>query len=280
MARSPKAVTRLYVDSPLDARRLELDTERAHYLGRVLRCREGQTIVVFNAEGRERDAVIESLAKRRPSVMLGDERVPLPESSARIILLQALIKSDAMDLVIQKATELGVAEVRATRTEYSVVRLDDEREARRIEHWRRIARSACEQSGRHRPPVLSAHATLDEAIAALPERTARLAFDPRAETTLTSAVAAAGEHASGDPQPTAATDPAAGQAALEPGDAPSAATGVCLAIGPEGGFSPAETVLLGDAGFTLCTFGPRTLRAETAAIAGCSALQLLLGDLG
>jgi 16S rRNA (uracil1498-N3)-methyltransferase len=248
MTGTRKQPARLYVDALLDQPKLVLDVERAHYLGRVLRCREGEHVIVFNARGEERLATIRSLAKRHSLLELGDKLTPLPESPARIILLQALVKSDAMDLVVQKATELGVDRVLATRTEFSVVRLDDDRRERRLEHWRRIAFSACEQSGRHQPPLLEAHATLAAAIAALPPETDRVAFDPDAGVTLDGL-----------------TDPRAD---------------VCVAIGPEGGFSPGERENLAAAGFTLCALGPRTLRAETAAIAACTALQLLRGDLG
>lgn len=238
---------RLYVDAPLDGSTLGLDADQAHYLGRVLRCREGQEIVVFNARGRERRATIESLAKRRARVRLGETLEPLAESPLRIVLLQALVKSDAMDLIVQKATELGVDTIVATRTEFSVVRLDGERESRRLEHWQRIARSACEQSGRHRPPALVLQPKLSDALAALPPDCTRIAFDTNASIPL---------------------------------DAASIGAGVCLAIGPEGGFSENDRAMLAAEGFEFRSFGPRILRADTAAIAACTAVQLLGGDLG
>jgi len=244
-----KSPARLFVDAPLGRASLRLDAEQAHYLGRVLRCREGEEIVVFNARGEERSARIESLAKRHPVVALGAALSPLPESAAGIVLLQALVKSDAMDLIVQKATELGVAAVLAAHTEFSVVRLDAERRSRRLAHWRRIARSACEQSGRHRPPELAVFGDLGAAIAALPAGGERIAFDAGAGR----ALGADGRGNGG---------------------------GVCLAIGPEGGFSPDETARLEAAGFGLRSLGPRTLRAETAAIAACAGLQFLRGDLG
>jgi 16S rRNA (uracil1498-N3)-methyltransferase len=248
MTRSRKPPSRLFVDDPLAGPRLKLDADQAHYLGRVLRCREGEPITVFNAQGEERSATIESLAKRHPVLALGARVAPLPESPARIILLQALVKSDAMDLIIQKATELGVAAVFAAKTDFSVIRLDAARKLNRLTHWRRIARSACEQSGRHRPPELHIFDSLDAATAALPDDCERIAFDTDASGPLD-----------------ARENP--------PG-------GVCVAIGPEGGFSPSESDWLAAAGFRLATLGPRTLRAETAAIAACTGLQFLRGDLG
>ena len=150
----------------------------------MLRCREGDAIVVFNACGAERSAVIESLARRRPVIALGAPADPLPEPDTPILLLQALVKSDAMDLIVQKATELGVATIYATKTDFSVVRLDQERQGRRLKHWRRIATSACEQCGRHRPPDFQIFKSLDQAIAALPADSARIAFDTTQATPL------------------------------------------------------------------------------------------------
>ena len=248
MPRSEKSPTRLFVDAPLDAPRLSLGVEQAHYLGRVLRCREGDEIIVFNGCGTERSAVIKSLARRQPVIALGPSVEPLPEPDTPILLLQALVKSDAMDLIVQKATELGVDSIFATRTEFSVVRLDVERQRRRLTHWRRIAASACEQSGRHRPPSFEIFDSLGDAIGAVPADCSRMAFDIGAGSTL-----------DGNARP---------------------GSGICLAIGPEGGFSPDELTRLTAQGFALSSLGARILRAETAAIAACAAVRLLKRDPG
>jgi 16S rRNA (uracil1498-N3)-methyltransferase len=254
--------TRLFVDAPLEAASLALNADQAHYLGRVLRCRAGDAVVVFNARGRERHARIESLSKHRPRIALGPSVVPLPEPATHVVLLQALVKSDAMDLVVQKATELGADSIFAARTEFGVVRLDAERSERKLAHWHRIAAGACEQSGRHRPPELRVFASLEEAIAALPVGYARIAFDADA----------------GSPfSPGTGLPPGSG---LSTGAAGPVSAGACLAIGPEGGFSPAEIELLEAEGFELHSLGPRILRTETAAIAALACVQWLVGDLG
>jgi len=254
-----KPRSRLFVDHELDRATLELSDEQAHYLNRVLRCRQGDLLVVFNAQGIEREATIESLAKRHPTLALGAKLDALPESPASIVLLQALVKSDAMDLIVQKATELGIAAVHAFPTEFSVVHLDGERGEQRLTHWRRIAASACEQSGRHRPPALALFATLDAAVAALPPAAARIVFDPTATRALDAAVT--------------------GSKGGAVGTESAASAGMALALGPEGGFTRDELRYLESTGFAAASLGPRILRADTAAIAACTLAQYLAGDL-
>lgn len=235
-------IPRLYVDATLEGSRLPLPEREAHYLSHVLRLRAGQAVVVFNGRGTERLGTIETLARRRARLALGERLTPLPEPAIEIHLVQALIKSDAMDLVVQKTTELGVYAIHAVRTDYSVIRLDPSRASRRIEHWERIGRSACEQSGRHRPPRIAAHESLAACFAALPPTGARLAF--------------------------------ATEVADEGGLSRPRADAVTLLIGPEGGFGPNDLALIAAAGFAQRSLGPRVLRAETAAIVACALAQL------
>jgi 16S rRNA (uracil1498-N3)-methyltransferase len=238
---------RLYVDLPLDGRSLALDESDAHYLGHVLRLAPGRRLVVFNGRGMEREASVESLQRRGAVLALADVRAALPESPLDLTLLQALPKSDAMDLIVQKATELGVRALLPVYTEFSVVKLDTERSERRVDHWRKIARSACEQCGRHTPPLIEAPQPLQAAIEALPTGPTRLALEPSAERVL-------GEHA---PPP----------------------HGLVVAVGPEGGFGATDWRRLDAAQFTRATLGPRVLRAETAALAVCAIAQSRWGDL-
>jgi 16S rRNA (uracil1498-N3)-methyltransferase len=142
---------------------------------------------------------------------------------------------------------LGVHAICAVRTDFSVIKLDEERSARRIEHWRKVAQGACEQSGRHRPPIIEFHARLVDCFAKLPPAASRIAFDPEATT---------------------------GLDGLVPPD-----SAVCLMCGPEGGFSPADDALMDSSGFARATLGPRILRAETAAISACALAQHRWGDL-
>jgi 16S rRNA (uracil1498-N3)-methyltransferase len=239
---------RLYIERELDGTSLALDESEAHYLGRVLRLTRGDRLVVFNGRGTERDASVDSLQRRGATLALATTRAPLRESSLDLTLIQALAKSDAMDLIVQKATELGARTLVPVYTEHSVVKLDPERSERRLAHWRKIARSACEQCGRHTPPRIEPPAPLAAAIEALPAASKkRLALDPSAEQSL------------------------AEQAVP--------ASGLMVAVGPEGGFAAADWRRLDAAEFERVTLGPRVLRAETAALAVCAIAQARWGDL-
>jgi 16S rRNA (uracil1498-N3)-methyltransferase len=237
---------RLFVERDLDGSSVTLDERESHYLGHVLRLARGDELVAFNGRGAERVATIGSLHRQGAVLELRATRTPMSESPLDLTLLQGLPKSDAMDLVVQKATELGVHTLAPALTEFSVVRLDGERSDRRIDHWRKIARSACEQCGRHRPPTIAAPLPLVDAIAELPAAPARFALDPKAER------------------------------ALDEQAAPT--QGLVIAVGPEGGFAASDWRRLDAAEFVRVALGPRVLRAETAAVAACAVAQSLWGD--
>src|SRR5262245_38965430 len=184
MAATTNRLPRLYVELELDGTSLALDESEAHYVGHVLRLKRGDRLVVFNGRGAEREAGVDSLQRRGATLGLGAVRAPLAESRLDLTLVQALPKSDAMDLIVQKATELGARTLVPVYTEFSVVKLDAERSERRLDHWRKIARSACEQCGRHAPPRIEPPRLLADALAALPANAARLALEPSAQRRL------------------------------------------------------------------------------------------------
>jgi 16S rRNA (uracil1498-N3)-methyltransferase len=238
---------RLYIERELEGGHLTLDEREAHYLKQVLRLKRGDKLAVFNGRGTERCASVESLQRRGGELALAARQAPLPESPLELTLIQALPKSDAMDLIVQKATELGARTLLPVYTEFSVVKLDADRSERRLDHWRKVAQSACEQCGRHRPPHVEPPTILAAALEALPLAPQRLALDPFAPTSL-------GE-----------------QVALP--------HGLIVAIGPEGGFGATDWRRLDAAQFARVALGPRVLRVETAAVALCAIAQARWGDL-
>ena len=242
-------LTRCYVALPMQAgARVVLPELVANHLARVLRLREGDACVLFNGDGQDHDGRIASIGKREVVVELQASRAVDNESPLHVTLLQGIARGEKMDLVLQKATELGVAAIVPVAAERTEVRLDPERAEKRLAHWRSVVESACGQSGRARVPQVSAPARLDQALAGLHGDGLRLVLDP------------AGEHRLADlPRPASAR--------------------AWIAIGPEGGWSPADRGLLHAAGFSGLRLGPRVLRTETAGLAAIAALQSRFGDL-
>ena len=241
-------VSRFFVDAPLQAGvRVRLPEPAATHLVRVLRASAGDACVLFNGDGRDYSARIVTAGKRDALVEIVDGRDIGNESPLRLTLLQSLARGEKMDLVLQKATELGVAAFVPVASERSEVRLEGERVDKRVAHWRNVVVAACEQSGRARVPGLSAPLPLAQALTALDAGSRRLLLDPGGACGV-------------------------GELTVPPG------AGVVLAIGPEGGWSPRDRATLAEAGFEGVRLGPRILRTETAGIAAIAVLQALHGD--
>ncbi|MCC4600026.1 16S rRNA (uracil(1498)-N(3))-methyltransferase [Xanthomonas melonis] len=242
-------LTRSHVALPLQCdQEVSLPEESANHLLRVLRLREGDACILFNGDGNDYHARISVAGKREARALV--ERVePLDnESPLRITLIQGIARGEKMDLILQKATELGVAAIVPVNAERTEVKLDAARLEKRVAHWRSVVVSACEQSGRARVPELAAPLGLREASQACDARALRLTLDPQGEHRL-------GTLAAGSDQ------------------------AVVVAIGPEGGWSPRDRAILAEAGFSGLQLGPRILRTETAGLAAIAALQSRLGDL-
>jgi 16S rRNA (uracil1498-N3)-methyltransferase len=240
-------LTRCFVPPPLcvgDTRLLP-DAVSTH-VARVLRAHAGQLLTLFDGRGGEYQATILAIDRRGVRVQIDLHRPIERESVLRVTLLQALARGERMDFITQKATELGVAAIVAWSGERSVLRLDGEALARRCEHWRAVAISACEQCGRNRVPGIDAVGDLASACARADSASLRLLLAADASRTLTSVV--------------------------------QQASAVSLAVGPEGGFSDTELALAAEHGFQSCRLGPRVLRAETAPLAALAAIQAVAGD--
>ena len=148
--------TRLFVSDPLsNGKTLSLGEERAHYLSRVLRLGPGDALTVFNGDDGEWQASISAIRRKRVELLIGTPVETRSESSLKVHLVQGISRGERMDFVVQKATELGVKRITPVLTAHGVVRLDEARGRKRRDHWQRVAESACEQSGRTRPPLCS-----------------------------------------------------------------------------------------------------------------------------
>jgi 16S rRNA (uracil1498-N3)-methyltransferase len=243
-------LTRVYVEEPLapDAR-VRLPGAAANHIRRVLRLAPGDSLAVFDGRGGEYPARIEGFANDAVVVTLGSRQSVERESPLEITLAQGVSRGERMDLVVQKATELGIRRIVPVLTERTVVRLGTARADPKVRHWHAVAVAACEQCGRNTLPQIASPVALPQflgSIARLEPQAARIVLSPRGD--------------------------------LRIRDLDSRAAWVLL-IGPEGGLSELERRAAQEAGFRALRLGPRVLRTETAAIAALAALQERLGDL-
>ncbi len=236
---------RLYTDQPLEPGcEATLGDGPAHYLGRVLRASRGQSVVLFNGDGHDYAADVTRLSKTE--VVL-DVRTRLPaaaESWLKVTVVQAVSRGERMDQTLQKCTELGAAAFQPIWSERTEVKLSGRKLEKRLQHWRGVVISACEQSGRAVvPPVFEPLNLMDWIAAGAPGR--RLVLSPVSDLPI-SRLEAMGR--------------------------------IELAVGPEGGFSAGELDRMQAGGVLPVGMGPRVLRTETAAPAALAVLQALGGD--
>jgi 16S rRNA (uracil1498-N3)-methyltransferase len=238
--------------------RIEIREDRAAITGaelnhlRVLRLRPGDRVTLFDDAGWEHEGVIGSLEQDRSDIAIVRSYQVDNESPLKVTLALALTKGEKMDWVIEKATELGVNSVVPFVSTYTVPKLNEKKAVQRSARWRTIALNAAKQCGRVRIPQISAVTEFRGFVqAATPDALRLLFWEKEAQQGLS------------EIKKSQAT---VGQ--------------VVLTVGPEGGFGSQEAALALEHGFQPVRFGPRILRAETAAVSALSAVQLLWGDLG
>lgn len=233
---------------------IQITGEKAKYLATVLRCKEGEELVVFDGKGASLKTIIRRITKKDilaeiVEAIEGDLKTPLP-----VTLIQGLLKGEKMDLVIQKTTELGIRKIVPVITERSQLR-----ETRKLDRWKKIAEEAARQCGRNDIPDISELLAFNEIFTekTSPDTLSLLFWEggglPLKEAVLTQSPSQA---------------PAS---ALQP---------INILIGPEGGFSAKEVELAKANGCIVTSLGERILRAETAAISAVTLVQFLVGELG
>jgi 16S rRNA (uracil1498-N3)-methyltransferase len=219
------------------------------HLQRVLRLREGDAVTLFDDAGLEHDGVILSLSPRVAMVRIVKSAAPARESPVAITLYQGVPKGRKLDLVVEKATELGVVAIVPFVSAFGAVSVAATGGKR--ERWERIALAAAKQSGRTTIPTIGATLTFPEVLAAATALDRALLFFEDAG--------------------------AAPVAGAEGTDARPATAAVI--VGPEGGFSADEVTRALNAGVVVCGLGPRILRTETAALVATALVQARWGDL-
>lgn len=244
-------LTRIFVPDALgEGQQIELPAQAVVHLTRVLRLEPGAALTLFNGAGGEYAATLLPAAGKHVHARITRHDAIERESPLEVTLLQGIARGERMDLIVQKATELGVARVLPVLAERSMVKLDAKQRERKREHWQSIANSACEQCGRNRVPQIGTPLPLGDSLD-------RLSGD-----SLRCLLAANGDH------------PLAKVAAHGP------RRPVVLLIGPEGGLADNEQEFARVNGFVACRMGPRVMRTETAGLAALAALQAVAGDFG
>jgi len=238
-------IPRVFVELPLGKEtRVELPPGPARHIAQVLRLRAGDSLILFDGEGRDYPGHLLVATRGRAQVAIGSPTEVEPQATLAVHLGIGVSKGDRMDYAIQKAVELGVARLCPLFTRRSVVRLDEARLEKRQGHWRGVVVAACEQSGRRRLPELASVTSLERWLTL--EHPCPLLLDHRSARSMP--------------------------------ELPAPGRELTLLVGPEGGLAPQERELARHAGFTPIRLGPRVLRTETAPLAALAAAQTLWGD--
>ena len=227
-----------------------LTSAQQRYLGAVLRLRPGDAIEAFDGGGASFRSTLEAGPDGGLALRLGPRAEAASTGPLDVWLAQALVKADKLELVLQKATELGAGRVLPFTAARSVVKLDDERGTAKVERWRKIAQEAARQCGRADVPAIDRPLGLGELLdiaGRVPDRRG-LVLDPAGALRLSAAARGAGK--------------------------------LLLVVGPEGGLAPEELAACEAAGLLGVTLGPLVLRTETAGLAALSVVQHLAGALG
>lgn len=241
-------IPRIYHPEPLNGQtHCTLSEDAANHVGRVLRMGEGAELILFDGSNTVFYARIHQVGKKQITVAIKHQEQDDRESSLPIHLGQVISRGDRMEFTIQKSVELGVSVITPLWSERCGVKLDEERQDKKIQQWQKIAIAACEQCGRNIVPEIRPIMKLTDWCKEQ-DGMLKLNLHPRASYTLKSL-----------PQ-------------IPP-------EGVRLLIGSEGGLSAEEIAMTEAEGFTEVLLGKRVLRTETAALATITALQTLYGDL-
>lgn len=226
---------------------LQLSAGAGHHVADVLHMKPGQSIILFNGTGGYFDCRIRSIEKKhRVLVEIGREHVDEQISTLNITLVQGISRGQRMDYTLQKAVELGVGCVVPVFCEFGNVKLAGPRQESRLEHWRKLAISACEQCGLNRIPSIQPPIKLADWIESR-HAGLKIILHPVSDGNLL--------------------------------QIPQTERDIIILAGPEGGFSENEVHMAITNGYHAIRLGPRTLRTETAALVAITACQVLWGDI-
>ena len=241
-------MNRFYHSNPLDLNQIIiLDEFSSHHALRVMRVKVDDFLVLFNGDGFEYRGRVSDINKKTINVEILSKEKNNNESPININLFQSISSNEKMDMVIQKATELGVSSIQPIFTSRSTIKLSLERAKKRLIHWRQVSISACEQSGRSKIPTIKSPIGFDQVSEGITTNSLNLLLHP--------------------------------DNLEESSNLPNEYSGdINIFIGPEGGFNQDEVLLLKKQNCTNIQLGKRILRTETAPLAIIAILQYKYGD--
>ena len=239
---------RFYHSNPLDLNQIIiLDEFSSHHALRVMRIKVDDFLVLFNGDGFEYRGRVSDIYKKTINVEILSKEKNNNESPININLFQSISSNEKMDMVIQKATELGVSSIQPIFTSRSTIKLSLDRTKKRLIHWRQVSISACEQSGRSKIPTIKSPIGFDQVSEGITTNSLNLLLHP--------------------------------DKLEESSNLPNEYSGdINIFIGPEGGFNQDEVLLLKKQNCINIQLGPRILRTETAPLAIIAILQYKYGD--
>jgi 16S rRNA (uracil1498-N3)-methyltransferase len=239
---------RFYHSNPLDLNQIIiLDEFSSHHALRVMRVKVDDFLVLFNGDGFEYRGRVSDINKKTINIEILSKEKNNNESPININLFQSISSNEKMDMVIQKATELGVSSIQPIFTSRSTVKLSLDRIKKRLIHWRQVSISACGQSGRSKIPTIKSPIGFDRFVEGITTNSLNLLLHP--------------------------------DNSKESSNLPNKYSGdINIFIGPEGGFSQDEVLLLKKQNCINIQLGSRILRTETAPLAIIAILQYKYGD--
>lgn len=223
-----------------------IEGQDARHIACSLRMKAGDTLTVCNGQGTDFECELTNVSPERIDLAVRETKRTVSEPNLKITLYQGLPKGDKLELIIQKAVELGVYRIVPVVTARSIAKMS-ERDAKKVARWQKIADEAAGQSGRGILPQVSAPVTFKQAAAEMAQTKTVVFYECGGDKL--SAIA------------------------------PTLETQAAIFIGPEGGIAPDEIQTLTDGGAVLATLGPRILRCETAPLAALAAIMALTDEM-
>ncbi|MFK7793927.1 MAG: 16S rRNA (uracil(1498)-N(3))-methyltransferase [Gammaproteobacteria bacterium] len=241
-------IPRIYTQHELQvSNNVNLEAKAVKHIKDVLRMSVGNQVMLFNGDGNNYNCTISDISKKIVSVAIENKQTVNNESPISINLFLPLCRAEKMDWCLQKATELGAHEITPFISARVNISIATNRLEKKMNHWRSVIESACEQSGRATIPSINQPVAFNKAIGNSPNDSIKLIASPTADKTAS-----------------ASTE--------------ISATKCICAIGPEGGFNQDEILQAEHKGFTSIKIGPRILRLETAVISALTLCQSRWGD--